>query len=146
MKILFAASLLIAIVGTALSISGQIQVNKLNDDQVEVAGTIRRVDENGWFVLNDKNHAPINIDKIEVVGKNILIHYTFTASTIHSFIVTPDETLASRGFFVGAAVHRDYAAITLSRVKKNGIVELVDPAVIRYKYGNIWIHGLFSVD
>jgi hypothetical protein len=145
MKILVAASLLIAIAGTAISIFGQIQVRELADNKV-VAGTIRRMDENGWFVLDDKNHTPINIAKIEIVGSNILIHYTFTASTIHSFIVTPDETLAASGFFLGAAVHRDYAAITLSQVNKNGSAELVHPSAIRSKFGNIWIHGLFSVD
>jgi hypothetical protein len=145
MKILVAASLLIAIAGTAISIFGQIQVSNLADNKV-VAGTIRRIDGNGWFVLNDKNHTPINIAKIEIVGSNILIHYSFTASTIHSFIVTPDETLAASGFFLGAAVHRDYAAITLSQVNKNGSAELIHPSAIRSKFGNIWIHGLFSVD
>ena len=145
MKILIAASLLIAIAGTAISIFGQMQVSKLADNKV-VAGTIRSMDENGWFVLNDKNHTPINIARIEIVGSKILIHYTFTASTIHSFIVTPDETLAASGFFLGAAVHKDYAAITLSQVNKNGSPELVDPSAIRSEFGNIWIHGLFSVN
>ncbi len=145
MKKLIAASLLIAIAGTAMSIFGQIQVSKLADNKV-VAGTIRSIDENGWFLLNDKNHTPINIAKVEVVSSTILIHYTFAVSTIHSFIATPDATLAANGYFIGADVHRDYAIITLSRVNNNGIVELVDPSTIRSEFGNIWIHGLFSVD
>ena len=146
MKKLITACLLIAIMSTAVSIFGQIQVYKLADKKVEVAGTIRCIDETGWFVMNDQNHTPINISKIEMLGTNILIYYTFSASTIHSFIVTPDETLAASGFFLGAAATRDYAVITLSKVNDQGIVESVDPSQIRSELVNIWIHGLFSVD
>ena len=146
MKKLIAACLLIAVLGIAMSIHGQIQVYKLAGNKVEVAGTIRRIDENGWFVLHDELHTPVNIAEIEIEKKTILIHYTFTASTIHSFIATPDETLAANGYFLGAEVHRDYAAITLSRVNNKGVVELVDPSHLRSKFGNIWLHGLFSVD
>ena len=146
MKKLMAACLLIAIFGIALSIYGQIQVYKLADKKVEVAGTIKRINENGWFVLHDEMHTPVNIARIKVENGNILLHYTFTASAIHSFIATPDETLAANGYFVGANVHRDYAVITLSRVNNNGIVGLVDPSTISSQFGNIWIHGLFSVD
>ena len=146
MKILIALSVLIAIVGTALSISGKIQIHQLADNKVEIAGAIRSMDDNGWFVIDDKNHTPVNIAKIEVEKGWIRIYYTFNASAIHTFIATPDETLAANGFFVGAAAQKDYAAITLSRVNKKGMVESVDPSTIRSKFGNIWIHGLFSVD
>ena len=145
MKKLIAASISIAVLSAALSIFGQIQIEKFDDKKVEIAGTIRSVDENGWFAINDEDHTPINIARIEVQRGYIILHYTFTASTIHSFIVTPDETFAASGFFLGASVYKNYAAISVSRLN-NGIVEVVNPSKIRSAFGNIWVHGLFSVD
>ena len=118
---------------------------KSADKKVKVAGTIRSMDENGWFVINDENHKPINIAKIEVVKGWIKVYYTFNASTIHTFIATPDETLAANGFFLGASVTKNCASIAVSKVE-NGIVRLVDASKIRSDSGNIWFHGLFSVD
>ena len=145
MKKLIAASLSIAILSAALSIFGQQQSYKFDDKQIKVAGTLRCIDENGWFAINDKNHTPINIARIEVQRGYIILFYTFTASTIHSFIVTPDETFAKSGFIMGASVYSNYAAILVSRVD-NGKVVVVDPSKIRSVTGNIWVHGLFSVD
>ena len=150
MKKLIAVSLSIAILCVTLSIFGQMQISefadkKSADKKVKVAGTLKIIDERGWFVVNDENHKPINIGRIEIVKGFIRIYYTFNASTIHTFIATPDETLAANGFFLGARVSKNYANILVSRLE-NGVVRLVDASSIRSDTGNIWFQGLFSVD
>lgn len=145
MRNLIAASLLLAISSIALSIFGQTQIHKCAENRVEVAGVIRSIDENGWFVINDERHTPLNINRVEVRQGYIIIHFTFAASTIHSFIVSPDETFAKDGYFFGACVYRDWAGIAVSRVI-DGKVEPVDASTIRSNVGNLWIYGLFSVD
>ncbi len=150
MKKLLAVSFSIAILSAALSIFAQMHLAKIADKKkadkmVKVAGTLKIINENGWFMLNDQKHTPINISKIEIDGAYIKIYYTFTASTIHSFIAAPDETLAAKGYFLGARVFRNYAFILVSRLN-NGIVQIIDPSTIRSANGNIWVHGLFSVD
>ena len=145
MKNLIAASLLIATLSAGLSIFGLLQKAEPADKEVEVAGALRSVDENGWFVLDDGMHKPKNIDRISLYKGYIIVHYTFRASDIHSFIVSPDESFVYAGFIFGTSVYRDYAAIAVSRLV-NGNVEKVDASAIRSKLGNIWIYGKFSVD
>ena len=150
MKKLIAASLSIAILCVTLSIFGQMKITefadkKYADKKVKVAGTLKIIDERGWFVVNDENHKPINIGRIEIVKGFIRIYYTFNASTIHTFIATPDETLAANGVFLGARVTKNYASIAVSKLE-NGIVRLVDASSIRSDTVNIWFQGLFSVD
>ena len=150
MKKLIAASLSIAIFSVALSVFGKMQLTEIADKKsadktVRVAGTIKIIDENGWFVINDENHKPINIAKVEIVKNFIRIYYTFNASTIHTFIATPDETLAANGVFLGARVTKSFATIAVSKLD-NGNVRLVDASTIRSDSGNIWFHGVFSVD
>ena len=145
MRNLIAASLLIAISSLAISIFGQTQIYKCADNKVEVAGVIRSIDENGWFVINDGHHTPLNIDRVEVKQGYIIIYFTFTASTIHSFIVSPDETFARDGFLFGACVYSNWAGITVSRVIDGKVVP-VDASTIRSNVGNLWIYGFFSVD
>ncbi|MBW2408938.1 MAG: hypothetical protein JRF72_04005 [Deltaproteobacteria bacterium] len=145
MKRLIAASLGFAILSVALSIFGQTQIYRCADNRIEVAGTIRSIDDSGWFVIDDEVHKPLNIASIGVSEGYIKINYTFTASTIHSFIACPDETFAKAGYIFGTTVYRKYVGIAISRVI-DGRVEPVDAATIRSELGNIWIYGLFSVD
>ncbi len=145
MKKVVIASLFIAILSMALSIFVLLQIQNSADKTVKVAGVIRCIDEKGWFVINDGGHTPVNINRIEVKNGLILVYYTFSASTIHSFIVSPDETFAGAGYFVGASVNRDRASIAVSRII-NGKVVPVDASTIRSKLGNFWIYGLFSID
>jgi hypothetical protein len=145
MRSLIAASLLLAISSIALSIFAQTQIYKCADNKVEVAGVIRSIDDKGWFVINEGLHTPINIERVEVIQGHIIIHFPFSASTIHSFIVSPDETFSKEGYIVGAAVTKKAACIAVSRVI-NGNVVPIDASSIRSQTGNLWIYGLFRVD
>jgi hypothetical protein len=111
--------------------------------QIEVAGAIRCTGNQRWFAISDEVHVPINIDRIEVKNGAIVVYYTFTASRIHMFIVTPDETFSRAGFFAGASVGRDRAVINISKVIDGQVVR-IDPSEIESKVGNFWIYGLFT--
>ena len=145
LKKLITVSLTIAILSAGLSIIGIAQKHENAMKEVEVAGSLRIVDNNGWFVLNDGLHKPKNIGKINIQRGYIIVHFTFTASSIHSFIVSPDESFVMDGFLFGTSVYRNYCAIAVSRIV-DGKVEKIDASKIRSKFGNIWIYGLFSVD
>ncbi len=134
-------SFLVAILSLTISIYGQTQIH--NNKKIEVAGVIRCTDGKGWFAINDENHASINIEAIRVKDGAILLFFSFSATTIHSFIVTPDEIFAQAGFLVGATVRPNLAVIHISRII-NGNVVPVDASTIRSELGDFWIYGLFS--
>ncbi len=144
MKKIVAASLIIAILSITISVIIYFQ-NQKSDKRATVAGVIRCVDEKGWFAINDGGHTPLNIAKIEVVNGNIVVHYAFKASKIYTFIVTPDETFAREGYFVGSSVGLSAATISVSQVV-NGEVIAVDASTIKSKLGNFWIYGLFGIE
>jgi hypothetical protein len=144
MKKITAASLIIAILSIALSVMIYFQ-NKNPDKTIKVAGVIRSADENGWYVINNDGHKPLNIAKVEVKNGLIVVNYTFKASAIHTFMVTPDETFARAGYFVGASVGLSAATISVSQVV-DGKVAAVDASTIRSKLGNFWIYGLFEIE
>ena len=144
MKRIAVISLIIAIISISLSILVYLQ-SKNTDKPVVVAGVIRNMDDRGWYVINDGAHIPINIDSIDVENGLILIHYGFTASAIHTFIVTPDETFARAGYFVGSSVGLNKATIAVSQIVKGEVIP-VDASKIKSQLGNFWIYGLFGVD
>jgi len=144
MRKIAVVSLIIAIISISLSLLVYIK-SKNTDKTVQVAAVIRCIDDKGWFAINDGAHTPLNIDKIEVKNGLIVVYYTFRASTIHTFIVTPDETFANAGYFVGSSVGFNKATITVSQIVNGGVVP-VDASTIRSQLGNFWIYGLFSID
>ncbi len=144
MKKISIVSFVIAVLSLVMSLSLYFQYRN-EDKRAAVAGVIRCVDENGWYAIDDKGHKPINIGKIEVKNGLIMVYYTFKASAIHTFIVTPDETFARAGYIVGSSVGFNKAAITVSKIVKGEVVA-VDASTIKSKLGNFWIYGLFSID
>ena len=114
-------------------------------NQVEVAGTIRGTAEKGWFVIENQTHTPLHIKDIKTGGKAIKITFDFKAETIHTFVATPDETFAIKGYFIGASVRPDHAILVIAR-SHEGKQVLVNPQKIDDILGNIWIYGLFSVE
>jgi|GEM_PF-3510556 len=112
--------------------------------KVEVCGTVRNTKKDGWGVVRDSVHEPINIESINTASGSIIINFPFKAEKIHTFIVCPDERLAWRGYFVGSSVSQKSASIILSRIK-NGKAELVRPEDLDEPFSNIWIYGLFSL-
>ena len=111
---------------------------------IEVAGTIRGTADKGWYIVADENHSPINLELIKVLEDGVGVKFKFQASTIHTFIATPDDTLSAKGYEVGASVTRGGAVLVITR-EIDGTRQVVNPRTIDEEGGNIWIYGLFSV-
>jgi len=112
-----------------------------------VAGVIRN-DGDGWAVIDDQTHTPINIAFVESDARGIVVGFSFDASDIHTFIVGSDEALSLAGVFSGASVNTDRARISISRDSVIGAVRTsplwIDSA--RFPFSNFWIYGLFSAE
>lgn len=65
-----------------------------------VSGIVRQQENGTWFVQNDTNHTPLNISSVGVVGDKIRINYQSPVKKIVSLVVTPDNTLAKKGYVV----------------------------------------------
>jgi hypothetical protein len=112
-------------------------------DKIEVAGVIRRVEPNSWYVIDDSGHKPIGIRNITEDNDKVTIYYDFNASKVHTFTITPDETFSRLGLRCGASVGLDKATIYISKIEDGNVVS-VDPTTISNSGGNFWIYGLFS--
>jgi hypothetical protein len=120
-------------------------ISSCKEDEIrhEVAGIIRRVEPNSWYVINDTSHSSLGISNIAEDNEKIVIYYDFNATKIHTFSVTPDETFSAMGYICGASVGLDRAYIYISKMDSGQIVP-VDPTTINDNRGNFWIYGLFT--
>lgn len=66
---------------------------------------IARPTSNGWTLLNDSQHAPLNVQSIEIDSGRLKINHNITgASKVYSFSISPDETFTKYGIRAGASV------------------------------------------
>jgi hypothetical protein len=112
-----------------------------------VSGVIRN-DGDGWYAIDDEGHTPTNIRLIESDARGIVIHFSFEADDIHTFIVGSDETLNLSGITGGASVAIDNARLTLAGTWTFGSIRKSPLWVntIRFPLSNFWIYGLFKAD
>lgn len=113
--------------------------------KVEVSGTIRNTKQEGWFVINDVTHESINIKSVKESNGVVVIEFPFIASKIHTFIASPDDSLAFNGYFIGSSVTTKSASILISKIS-NGKIKQIDADDLNEPYNNIWIYGLFSIE
>jgi hypothetical protein len=135
--------LFISISAFSLSVVNWLRTNEDVSKQEIVAGVLRSEDDQGWYVINDKGHTPINVQSVKAEGGLIVITYSKEFESIHSFIAVPDETFAKAGLHIGASVGRSKAKILVSKYIEGKVVP-IDASKIRSKWGNIWIYGLFD--
>lgn len=119
------------------------ETTQYRQNEIIVAGAIRCIDDRGWFALDDKTHASINIGDIETTERSIRIYFKFKASKTHTFIIVPDETLSKYGFLVGSKVSPQWADLFISKIE-NGEIVPVNAASLQSDLGNFWIYGLFE--
>lgn len=114
---------------------------------IEVAGVIR-VDRTTkeWYLINDEDHAPLNLISAESQPGSVILHYTFKAVKIHSLVVTPDECYAINGINAGASVNMDNAIIFFGKYI-DGLPTRIntEDMVIENCSPNLWIYGVFEV-
>ena len=111
---------------------------ELTDEYAVVSGVIRN-EGNGWELIQDDSHETIGIIDVSEDSEKIIIKYD-EFSKVNSLIATPDETMASEGYVVGASV--GVSETWISVYDKNG--ELVKPIDYINNSGNIWIQGVFK--
>jgi hypothetical protein len=110
-----------------------------------VSGVIRN-DGNGWYAIEDEAHAPTNIRLVESDAHGIVIHFSFVADSINTFIVGSDETLMVAGIFSGASVDTDKARLVLTKAGFFGPVR-TSPLWVntqRFPWMNFWVYGRFT--
>lgn len=79
-----------------------------------VAGTIRNVA--GTWALVDGAHTGINVQAVSSDANFVYIDYdSIGATSVVSFVVGPDETLAGEGFVTGSSVALTRASISLRK-------------------------------
>lgn len=112
-----------------------------HSSRYEVAASIKNYGD-GWKVVEDDRHAPLNIEKVVTEQTRILIYYKNFTKKIHSFIVTPDETMTASGYRVGVSAATGVATIYIYDKDGNPI----DPHDYVSDKGNIWVYGVFSLN
>ncbi len=97
----------------------------------------------GWAVLDDADHTPIGVASVSVSSTAITVNYDFTAATIHTNIVTVDETFATTPtqYLVGASSGLSSMVIYMSVAGTPGVV---DPTTVVSATGNLWVYGIFD--
>jgi hypothetical protein len=69
----------------------------------------------GFAPISDSGHIPLGVKAVRELNGDILVDYDFTATRVVSFSVTPDETMATLGYSVGASVGLKTATIRVGQ-------------------------------
>ncbi len=112
------------------------------DNTPDVSGTIRWVSASQWVVLDDAGHVPNGIESVTVTSSYVRVDYDFTATTVSSVQVTPDEGFASSNVRVGASVGLDYMLIYFYMPSSGSTP--VNPTLLSKAGANVWITGWFD--
>lgn len=112
-----------------------------HSSRYEIAASIKNYGD-GWKVVEDDRHAPLNIEKVVTEQTRVLIYYKSCTEKIHSFIVTPDETMIAGGYRVGVSAANGVASIYIYDKEGNPI----NPHDYVSEKGNIWVYGVFSLN
>jgi hypothetical protein len=135
-KNILIAVLLIAFATTGIAYAYSFIVR--DNSYIEIAGTISPA-PSGWRILQDSQHAPMNITGVTTEAGRIKIEHEFDATQVVTFIVTTDETMTKEGYRVGISGGLDFSFIY---IYKDGAV--VSPITYQNLAGNIWIYGLIK--
>ena len=134
---------LVAVTLILILIFGCNQEAFTREEKIEVAGAFGPADTQGWSLINDDLHGPVNISRLEIKKGRIVVYFTFTASRIHTFMVTPDEAFSKAGISVGASVKKDRAEIYLTMLVDGRAVR-IDPSEVKGRNAVFWFYGMFS--
>lgn len=107
-----------------------------------VSGTIRWTSPTTWATVDDTAHRSTGIAAVVLYPDHLRVDYTFTATTVSSLQVTPDEAFTSAGVRFGASVGLDHADI-YAYMPAYGTTP-VNPALLTKAGANVWLTGLFD--
>lgn len=104
----------------------------------EIGGVLRNV-TGTWEILTDATHKPLNLTSVTADKTHIYLNLP-AGTWIGPLLVTPDETYASYGIFVGASVLQNQARIYMYHMIAGKMV-LINPLTLKTTLGNLWIMG-----
>lgn len=108
------------------------ELNTTTTDDVVPFYCIARPTSNGWTILNDSEHTPLNVQSIEIDSGRLKINHSVTgASKIYSFSISPDETFTKYGIRAGASVGINYSFIDIYQT-------ITANAYFRYSSGGVF--------
>lgn len=106
-------------------------INEVKNAQynlIPFAGIIRPTSE-GWILLNDSGHQPLNIQSVAINGGRLQINHDMNASKVIAFNISPDEAFSRFGIHAGASVGVDTSLISFA-------IDTTATAYIRYTAQN----------
>ena len=108
-----------------------------------IVACVLRNTGSGWFAIDDADHTPIGVSSVSTSSTAITVNYNFTATTIHTNIVTVDDTFATTPtqYLVGASSGMSSMVIYLGIAGTPGVV---NPTTVVSSTGNLWVYGLFD--
>lgn len=102
----------------------------------EVMGAIRN-DGNGFYVISDSAHRPLNICNLQTTTKEVTFDFCGKkASMVNTLLVAPDETYAAKGIIAGASVGLERVTVQFGN-----FLGRVNPKSLTKPGGNFWIYG-----
>lgn len=104
----------------------------------EIGGVLRNV-TGKWEILSDATHKPLNLTSVTADKVHVMLNVP-SGTWIGPFLVTPDETYASLGIFVGASVIQNQARIYLYHMV-GGKMCVINPLTLKTALGNLWVMG-----
>lgn len=105
-----------------------------------IAGTLRQNSSNltQWAWISDSGHVPVGVGSITASGETLTLAFDQTYGRVISVIAGPDETLAQRGFVVGASVD-------LGNFALRGSLAASVAGHVKYLGGGTWEHKIAGV-
>jgi hypothetical protein len=86
--------------------------------KIKVVACVIRNDGTGWKFIEGSNHSKLNVSSITANTTDITINFNFTAKNILSFVATPDETFAVKGYSMGASVGTNVAILKIAQLAR----------------------------
>lgn len=106
-------------------------INEVKNGQynlIPFACIIRPTTE-GWIILNDSGHQPLNVQSVQINGDRLQINHDMDASKVIAFNISPDETFSRFGIHAGASVGLDTSLVSFA-------IDTTATAYIRYTAQN----------
>ena len=111
---------------------------KITSDDIAPFYCIIRPTSNGWVMLNDSGHSPLNVQSVEIDNGRLKITHSITgAGKVYGFSISPDETFTKYGIRAGASVGVDSSYIDIYQT-------ITANAYFRYSGGTFNLQANFS--
>ena len=123
------------------------EVNAKTNNHKFLYGIIRPTSE-GWTILEDTQHTPVNLDSVSITDGNLIIHHSHDFTKVNSFQITPDETFAKYGITAGASVGLNSSRIEIfQNLHAGGFIRTnTGTPVIQTDYNNLIDSVSFSTN